>query len=239
MLVLDLGVSCKAHVIRSKKRRVSAVIALAFFNLGVYFAGETAVEFDRLSHQSLTTRVCLSPLFSYWCAPFTSIRSFSGDLGAWSSDDFHCCRRAMIQRFHWILYFDIPDSDRHQNGLGKDKNPSRKDLAFASSAALSVTDHYERAIFRQERWALRATPYSSCYWWWKRLISFCQDSIPAIFAITLDPIVYTQMCSRDVGITGTLLCAGWDRPVCLLHFGFSAILVFLKKMLLADFTRFQ
>lgn len=65
---------------------------------------------------------------------------------------------------------------------------------------------------------------------------FALDSIPAIFAVTLDPfIVYTSNVFAILGLRALYFVLTGAMRLCLsLHYGFSAILIFMGgKMLLA------
>jgi tellurite resistance protein TerC len=67
-------------------------------------------------------------------------------------------------------------------------------------------------------------------------VIFAVDSIPAIFAVTLDPfIVYTSNVFAILGLRALYFGLAGAMRLCLsLHYGFSAILIFMGgKMLLA------
>ncbi|HSB07744.1 MAG TPA: hypothetical protein VLK23_21390, partial [Thermodesulfobacteriota bacterium] len=71
-------------------------------------------------------------------------------------------------------------------------------------------------------------------------ILFAVDSIPAILAVTLDPfIVYTSNVFAILGLRALYFAiAGMMRLFHYLHYGLSAILVFVGiKMFLADFYK--
>ncbi len=256
VLVLDLGViHRKAHVIRIKEALGwSAIwIALALlFNLGVYFwrGPETAVEFltGYLIERSLSVdnMFVFLLLFAYFRVPsiYQHKVLFWGILGALVIRMiFIVAGVAMIQRFHWILYifgaFLILTGIKMAWEKDKKIHPERNLVIRFFRRFIPVTDHYEDGkFFMKSAGRYLATPLFIVLLVVETTdIIFAVDSIPAIFAITLDPfIVYTSNVFAMLGLRALYFALAGIMGLCSsLHYGFSAILVFLgSKMLLAD-----
>jgi tellurite resistance protein TerC len=256
MLVLDLGViHRKAHVIRIKEALIwSAIwIALALlFNLGIYFwrGPETAVEFltGYLIERTLSVDNMFVFLLLFTYFRVSSVHQhkvlFWGILGALAIRMiFIIAGVAMIQRFHWIIYFfgafliltGIKMAWEKDKKIHPEKNP----VIRLFRRFMPVTDHYEEGkFFVKKAGRYLATPLFIVLLVVETTdIIFAVDSIPAIFAITLDPfIVYTSNVFAMLGLRALYFALAGVMGLCSsLHYGFSAILLFLgSKMLLAD-----
>lgn len=125
--------------------------------------------------------------------------------------------------------------------LQKDKkiNPERNPVLRLFRRFMPVAQDYEEGKF----FVKRSTRYFATPLFIVLIVVettdviFAVDSIPAIFAITLDPfIVYTSNVFAILGLRALYFAlAGLMQLFHYLHYGLSAILVFLGvKMLIAD-----
>ncbi|MFH0931813.1 MAG: TerC family protein [Candidatus Zixiibacteriota bacterium] len=256
MLALDLGVfHRKAHVIKIKEALVwcSVWIALALlFNLGVYFwlGSEKALEFlaGYLTEKSLSVDniFVFLLIFTYFRVPplYQHKVLFWGILGALVMRAiFIATGIALIQKFHWIIYifgaFLILTGVKM--ALQKDKkiHPERNPVLRLFRRFMPVTESYEGdKFFVKISRRYLATPLFVVLLVVETTdVIFAVDSIPAIFAITLDPfIVYTSNVFAILGLRALYFAlAGIMLLFHYLHYGLSVILVFLGvKMLIAD-----
>jgi tellurite resistance protein TerC len=256
LLVLDLGVlHRKDHVIRIKEALVwSAVwIALALlFNLGIYFwrGPGTAVEFltGYLIERSLSidNMFVFLLVFAYFrVSPVYQHKVlFWGILGALVMRMiFILAGVAVIQQFHWVIYifgvFLILTGVKMAWEKDKKIHPEKNPVIRLLRRLMPVMDHYEDGkFFAKQAGRYLATPLFIVLLVVETTdIIFAVDSIPAIFAITLDPfIVYTSNVFAMLGLRTLYFALAGVMGLCSsLHYGFSAILIFLgAKMLLAD-----
>jgi tellurite resistance protein TerC len=153
---------------------------------------------------------------------------------------------AVIQRFHWVIYifgaFLILTGIKMAREKDKKIRPERNPVIRLFRRLMPVLDHYEDGkFFVKQAGRYLATPLFIVLLVVETTdIIFAVDSIPAIFAITLDPfIVYTSNVFAMLGLRALYFAlAGVMRLCSSLHYGFSVILVFLgSKMLLADFYK--
>ena len=118
--------------------------------------------------------------------------------------------------------------------------PERNPVFRLARRFIPTTPDYEGERFfvrREGRW--RATPLLLVLFVIGPTdLVFALDSIPAVFAITLDPfIVYTSNAFAVLGLRALYFAlAGLMRMFHHLHYGLAAVLAFVGiKMLLADF----
>jgi len=256
MLALDLGVfHRKAHVIEIKESLVwSAVwIALALlFNLGIYFwsGPETALEFltGYLIERSLSIDniFVFLVVFSYFrvSSLYQHKVLFWGILGAMIMRViFIIAGVALIQKFNWIIYifgaFLILTGIKMALQRDKQIHPERNPVLRVFRRLMPVSEDYENGKFFVKRAGrYLATPLFIVLLVVETTdVIFAADSIPAIFAITLDPfIVYTSNVFAILGLRALYFTLAGIMRLCLsIHYGLSAILVFVGiKMLLAD-----
>lgn len=256
MLALDLRVfHRKAHVIKIKEALLwSGVwIALALlFNLGVYFwrGPEKALEFlaGYLTEKSLSVDniFVFLLIFSYFHVPslYQHKVLFWGILGALIMRAiFIATGVILIQKFHWIIYifgaFLILTGIKMVSQKDKKIQPERNPVLRLFRRFMTITQDYEEGKF----FVKRSTRYLATPLFVVLLVVettdviFAVDSIPAVFAITLDPfIVYTSNVFAILGLRALYFAlAGLMQLFHYLHYGLSAILVFLGvKMLIAD-----
>lgn len=264
MLALDLGVfHRKAHVVGVREALTwSAVwISLALlFNLGLWMGwvgpyteamrDRAALEFltGYLIEKSLSVDnvFVFALLFGYFhISPKYQHRVlFYGILGALVMRAILIFAGvALLERFHWLVYVfgallivsGIKMWLAHGQQLDPEKNPVLKLIR----RVLPVTpEHHGERFFVREagRWAVTPLFVVLLFVEWSDLI-FAVDSIPAILAVTQDPfIVYTSNVMAILGLRSLYFAlAGIMERFHLLHFGLSAILVFVgAKMLLVD-----
>jgi tellurite resistance protein TerC len=257
MLALDLGVfHRKAHVIKVKEALVLSTfwIALALlFNVGIYFVWgkQRALEFfaGYLIEKSLSVDnlFVFLLIFNYFKVPhlYQHKALFWGILGAIVlRGAFIAAGVTLVQKFHWLLYFfgafliytGIKLAFEKDKEMDVDKNP----VVRIFSRFVPMTSHYEKdKFFIRQGGKLVATPLFLVL----NVINFtdvifAMDSIPAIFAITLDPfIVYSSNIFAILGLRALFFAiAGVMRLFHHLHYGLSFILSFVGvKMILADF----
>jgi tellurite resistance protein TerC len=256
MLALDLGVFHRpAHVISIKEAHVwSAIwtVLALLFNLGIYFwrGAEAALEFlaGYLIERSLSVDNIFVFLlvFSYFQAParYQHKVLFWGILGALIMRViFIAAGVTLIQRLEWIIYifgaFLILTGIKMALKNERQIHPERNPVIRLFRRFMPVTDHYEEGkFFVRVKTCILATPLFIILLVIETMdIVFALDSIPAIFAITLDPfIVYTSNVFAILGLRALYFALAGAMRLCLsLHYGVSAILVFTGgNMLLAD-----
>ncbi len=259
MLALDLGVfHRKAHVIKTREALVWTafwIILALIFNVIIYFwrGPRTALEFltGYLIEKSLSVDniFVFLLIFTYFKVPriYEHKVLFWGILGALVMRLlFIATGVALIARFHWIIYIFgvvlIVTSIRMAVQKGKEIHPERNPVLRLFRRLMPVTDDYVEGRFLVKRsGALYATPLLVVLLVVETTdVVFAVDSIPAIFAITLDPfIIYTSNVFAILGLRALYFAlAGVIRKFRYLHYGLAAILFFVGvKMLLSDFYR--
>jgi tellurite resistance protein TerC len=259
MLALDLGVFHReSHEVKIREALIwSGVwIALALlFNLGLYYlrGPEQALEFltGYLIEKSLSVDniFVFLLIFTYFRVPprYQHRVLFWGVLGALLMRAILIALGiTLIHRFHWVIYvfgaFLILTGVKM--GLGKDKEirPERNPALRLFRRFAPVTDEYrDGKFFVKQDGRYFATPLLITLVVVETTdLVFAVDSIPAILAITPDPfIIYTSNVFAILGLRSLYFAlAGMMRSFRYLHYGLSAILVFVgAKMLLADFYK--
>src|SRR5215470_7332486 len=256
MLAVDLGVlHRRAHEVTLQEALVwSGVwIALALlFALGVYSwdGPQPALEFltGYLIEKSLSIDniFIFALIFSYFKVParYQHKVLFWGILGALVMRAiFIFAGIALLQRLHWIIYIfgalliltGIKMAMEKDKEIHPDKNP----LLKLFRRLVPVTDSYHADhFFVKQGGQYAATPLFIVLLVVETTdVIFAVDSIPAILGITMDPfIVYTSNVFAILGLRALYFAlAGVMRLFHYLHYGLSAILVFVgAKMLLAD-----
>lgn len=255
MLALDLGVfHRKAHVVKLKEALAwSAVwIALALaYCVGIqYWLGhQKALEFltGYLIEKSLSVDnlFVFLLLFSYFRVPGENQHEvlFWGILGALIMRAiFIAAGVTLIHRFEWIIYVfgGILIFSGIKMALEKEKeiHPERNPVLRLFKKLFPVTHEYEGKKFFVVRNGKRfATPLVVVLLVVETTdLIFAVDSIPAVLAISTDPfIVYTSNVFAILGLRALYFAlAGVMDLFHLLHYGLSAILVFVgAKMILS------
>jgi tellurite resistance protein TerC len=259
MLALDLGVFHRdSHEVRIKEAMIwSGVwIALALlFNLGLYYlrGPEPALEFltGYLIEKSLSVDniFVFLLIFTYFRVPLRYQHRvlFWGVLGALVMRAILIALGiSLIQHFHWVIYifggFLILTGVKMALEKDKEINPERNPALRLFRRFAPVTDNYrEGKFFVKEGGRRLATPLMIALLVVETTdLIFAVDSIPAILAITQDPfIIYTSNVFAILGLRALYFAlAGVMRSFHYLHYGLSAILVFVgAKMVLSEFYK--
>jgi tellurite resistance protein TerC len=256
MLALDLGVfHRKAHTVSLREASIwSAIwIALAMiFNLGifVFWGQDKALEFltGYVIEKSLSVDnlFVFLMIFQYFATPpeFQHRLLFWGILGALMLRAlFIATGAALLENFHWMIYvfggFLVITGVRmlleREQKLDPKKNPVVR--LFQRWVPLSHSYHGQRFFVRIDG-KVHATLLMLVLVVVETTdVIFAVDSIPAIFAITLDPfIVYTSNVFAILGLRALyFLLAGIMQMFAYLKVGLSFVLVFVgAKMLIVD-----
>jgi TerC family integral membrane protein len=255
MLALDLGLfHRKARAVSFKEALgwTAAWVTLALlFNLGVWhFAGEAkALEFftGYLIEKSLSLDniFVFALIFSYFAVPpaWQHKVLFWGILGALVMRFAMIgAGAALIARFHWLLYvlgvFLIFTGIRMAFRRVEQIQPERNPIVRWLRKCLPLTRGYrkDRFVVRESgRWL--ATPLVVVLVFVEVTdLMFATDSIPAIFAVTLDPfILYTSNVFAILGLRSLyFVLAGAMNLFRHLQLGLGVVLAFIGvKMLLA------
>jgi len=256
MLALDLGVFHRRdRAISLKDALIWSVIwiLMAFmFNILVYFwlGPDKALKFftGYLIERALSMDniFVFLLIFTYFSVPvqYQYRALFWGILGALVMRAFFIFTGiALVEMFHWLLYvmgvFLVITGIKL--GLEREKKiePERNPILRLARRLIPATSSYEGEKFFVRRGGrLLATPlFVVLLVIGPTDLVFAIDSIPAIFAITLDPfIVYTSNAFAILGLRALYFAiAGLIPMFYYLHYGLAAILVFVGvKMLLVD-----
>jgi len=152
----------------------------------------------------------------------------------------------MIQRFHWVIYlfgaFLIFTGIKMVFLKDKEFHPEANPVLGLIRRCIPLTSHYEGShFFTKQNGRLAATPLFVVLVVIETTdLIFALDSIPAVLAITYDPfIVYTSNVFAILGLRALFFAvAGAMELAHYLHYGLSAILVFVgAKMLASDYYK--
>ncbi len=151
---------------------------------------------------------------------------------------------ALLQNFHWIIYVlgAVLIVSGAKMAFEKDKkiHPEKNPILKLFRRFVPVTEQYEgnRFFVRREK-RLFATPLFVVLLVVETTdLIFAVDSIPAVMAVTRDPfIIYTSNVFAIIGLRSLYFAlAGAMDLFHRLHYGLSAILIFVgMKMLLEYF----
>lgn len=268
MLALDLGVfHRKAHVVsvREAMKWTLIWVSLALvFNLGIYLGwignytpaetGPKALEFltGYLLEKSLSVDniFVIALLFGYFKVPpqYQHRVLFWGILGALIMRAILIFAGiALIENFHWIIYVFglilVVSGVKMWFTSDEDIDPSENRMLKFIRKVFPVSRHLDGQKFTTFVDGKKVfTPLFVVLLFieWTDVI-FAVDSIPAILAVTHDPfIVYTSNVMAILGLRSLYFAlAGIMDRFHLLHYGLSAILVFVGiKMIIVDFYKF-
>ena len=254
MLALDLGVLNRhAHTIRFREALATTAVWIslaAAFAVGVYFwrGKTTALEFttgylveEALSVDNLFVFLLI---FRYFKVPalYQHKVLFWGIIGALVMRGlFIYTGVTLINRFHWMIYIfgaflvyvGVKLAFEKETEVHPEKNPVLK----AFRRWMPVTPDYVNGHFTVRRGGLYATPLLLVLIVVETTdVLFAVDSIPAILAITRDPfIVYTSNVFAILGLRSMYFAlAGMIEIFHYLHYGLSAILIFIGCKMLAS-----
>ena len=259
MMVLDLGMfHKKAHVVSIKEASAwcAVWIGLALlFNVGIYFwkGPNKALEFltgylieEALSVDNLFVFIMI---FSYFRVDrlYQHRVLFWGILGAIiMRAAFIGMGVALISKFHWIIYvfggFLIVTGIKMAAQKDKELKPDKNPVLNLLRRWMPVTKDYEGGKFfvkRQKQ--IHATPLFVVLVLLETTdLVFAVDSIPAVLAISHDPlIVYTSNVFAILGLRSIFFAlAGIIQLFQYLQYGLSVILVFVGiKMVISNFYK--
>jgi tellurite resistance protein TerC len=266
MLSLDLGVfQRKQHVVRFREAigwtvvwiSLAGLFALLLFHFGQRMAADTKLSNGELSLQFITGYVIelslsidnlfvFLLLFRFFHVPGELQKKVLslGIIGALIMRAvFILAGVALIRRFEWITYvfgaFLIYVGVKLLFESG-DKPPEENVVIRLFRKLVPVTTEYDGAKFFTVKKGLRyATPLAVVLLMVETTdVLFAVDSIPAVLAISRDAfIVYTSNVFAILGLRSMYFAlAGLMDVFHLLHYGLSAVLVFIgAKMLVAHF----
>jgi tellurite resistance protein TerC len=259
MLALDLLVlHRKAHAVSLREALAWSCVWVSLallFSLGVYFVrgGEKALEFltGYVIEWSLSVDnlFVFLVIFSYFAVPpiYQHRVLFWGILGALVLRAiFIATGSALLANFHWMIYVfggflvftGIKLLFAGEDKVEPEKNPAVRLLR----RFIKVTPDYQgQRFFIRKDGTLWATPLLLVLVVVETTdVIFAVDSIPAIFAITLDPfIVYTSNVFAILGLRALFfLLAGVMDMFRYLKVGLSFVLCFVgAKMMIVDFYK--
>ena len=259
MLLLDLGLfQRRTHEISIKESLLLTLfwISLALlFNVFIYFTrgAHSALEFlaGYLIEESLSMDniFVFLLIFTFFAVPAQVQRTvlFWGIVGAIVLRAiFIIAGLTLIHQFHWIIYAfggllvwtAIKMISEKDSKIEPEKNPIIK----LFRKWVPVTKEYRaNKFFVKENGKLFATPLFVVLLVVETTdLIFAVDSIPAIFAVTLNPfIVYTSNIFAILGLRALYFTlAGMMRKFEYLKYGLAVILAFVGvKMLISEFCR--
>lgn len=255
-LCLDLFVfQRKAHIIPLKEalKLVAFWVALALaFNAVVYITQgpQKGVEFltAYLIEYSLSVdnMFVFLALFTYFAVPREAQRKVLlwGIIGAIVFRGiFIFAGIALVERFHFLLYLLgvvlIYTAVKLVTQKEKDVNPEKNPVVRFSRKFIRVTPEYNgNRFFTRKNGLLFATPLVITLITIETMdVMFAVDSVPAVFGVTLDPlIVYTSNIFAILGLRALFFAlAGLFYLFRYLVYGLAVVLAFVGiKMLIVD-----
>ena len=259
LLALDLGVfHRRAHVVSIREATFWTVVWVVLslgFNVGLYIwrGPQPALEF--LTGYILEKSLSMDNVFVFaMIFNFMAVRAadqhkvlFWGVLGALvMRAAFIAAGVALVGRFHWVLYvfgvFLLITGAKLLRGKQVEVHPEHNPVVRLARRILPITQGYEGASFFVRREGrLLATPLLLVVLLVETTdVLFAVDSIPAIFAVTLDPfIVYTSNVCAILGLRALyFVLAGAIRKFRYLRPGLAVVLTFVGvKMLVVRFYK--
>ncbi|MBI4523737.1 MAG: TerC family protein [Deltaproteobacteria bacterium] len=259
MLALDLAVfHRKAHAVSLREAFVWSIVWIGLaviFNLGIYYfwGPDKALEFlvGYLIEKSLSVDnlFVFLVIFSYFAVPamYQHRVLFWGILGALVMRAiFIAVGAALLNAFHWMIYvfggFLIITAIKLLFAGHEKIKPEKNPAVRLARRLLPITKEYNgQSFFVRINGRLWATPLLLVLLVVETTdVIFAVDSIPAIFAVTMDPfIVYTSNVFAILGLRALyFLLAGIMDMFRYLKVGLSFVLCFVGvKMMIADFYK--
>jgi tellurite resistance protein TerC len=256
MLALDLWIFHRpGHTVKFREAvawSVGWILLAAAFAALVYFwhGRETAVEFTTGYIIELSLSVdnlfIFLLIFRYFKVPsdYQHKVLFWGIVGALVMRGmFIVVGIGLIRKFHWIIFvfgaFLVYSGARllgtKETGIDPEKNP----MVRLFRRLMPVTADYEGDKFLVRRPKLYATPLLVVLVVVEVTdLLFATDSIPAVLAITLKPlVVYTSNVFAILGLRSLFfVLAGMMDIFHYLHYGLAVVLIFIGgKMLASDY----
>lgn len=256
LLALDLGVlNRKAHAVSLREAALWSALWIGLslaFNGFIFFWQGSEAALDFLTAYLLEKSLSVDNIFVFVLL-FTSFQVpdeyqhrvlFWGVIGAILMRALLIVLgTALISLFHWLLYifgaFLIVTGARLALQREQKADPNQGRLVRLVRRFLPITQGYIGGKFLvREKGRLAATPLLLVLVVVEGTdLLFALDSIPAIFAITLDPfLVYTSNICAILGLRALyFLLAGLVERFRYLKFGLAVVLVFVGiKLLLTD-----
>ena len=259
ILALDLLVlHRKAHAVSLREALAWSCVWVSLallFGIGIYFfrGGEKALEFltGYVIEWSLSVDnlFVFLVIFSYFAVPsmYQHRVLFWGILGALVLRAiFIATGAALLANFHWMIYVFggfLIFTGIKLLFVGEEKiEPEKNPAVRLVRRFINVTPEYHgQQFFIRKDGTLWATPLFLVLVVVETTdVIFAVDSIPAIFAITLDPfIVYTSNVFAILGLRALFfLLAGVMEMFRYLRVGLAFVLCFVgAKMLIAEFYK--
>jgi tellurite resistance protein TerC len=229
------------------------VAVSVLFNIGVYLwrGSQPALEF--LTGYILEVSLSMDNVFVFAVIfGFMAVHAhyqhrvlFWGIVGALvMRGAFIAAGVALIARFHWVLYlfgvFLVITGAKLLRGKHVEVHPEQNPIVRLARKFFPLTQGYEGAAFFVRRGGqLFATPLLLVLLLVETTdVLFAVDSIPAIFAVTLDPfIVFTSNVFAILGLRALyFVLAGAVRRFRYLRPGLAVVLLFVgTKMLVVRF----
>ena len=259
MLALDLGVfHRKAHAVRPREALAWSVVWIGLsllFNLGLYvwFGRQAGLEFlaGYLIEKSLSVDniFVFLVIFTYFSVPaeYQHRILFWGILGAVVTRGlFIWAGTVLLQTFHWVeivfgaflIYTGIKMLKAGDTEVHPERNPA---LRLFQRFVPTVTQYSGARFLIRRDGRFYATPLLLVLVVVEATdLVFAVDSIPAIFAVTLDPfIVYTSNIFAILGLRAMyFLLAGAMNKFHYLKVGLGSVLAFVGvKMLIGDYYK--
>jgi tellurite resistance protein TerC len=264
MLALDLGVfNRKAHVVTFKEAATWSVVwvtlALTFcFGFYRYAVAKFGPEIGTTAALEFLTGYVIEYslsidnifvfvlVFSYFGIPakYKHRVLFYGILGALVFRAIFIALGSALMQFHWIIY--VFGAFLVITGIkmvfsGKEEIEPEKNLLIRIFKRFMPVDHEidGKSFFRKVGGAWHATPLFIALLFLEATdIIFAVDSVPAIFAITREPlIVFTSNIFAILGLRSMyFMLAGVINKFHLIQYGLAVVLVFvgLKMVWLND-----
>lgn len=264
MLALDLGVFHRnAHEVSFKEATTWSVVWISLallFNVGFYYYAVSNFPADvawTKSLEFLTGYIVEKSLsvdnifvfvmvFAYFAVPakYQHRVLFYGIVGALIFRAIFIAGGAYLMQFHWVIYvfgaFLIITGIKMMLVPDKEIDPDKNILIRLFKKLVPVTSEYHgQSFFVRLKGVLHATPlFIALLFIEVTDIIFAVDSVPAIFAITKEPlIVFTSNIFAILGLRAMyFMLAGAVDKFHFLKYGLSIVLIFvgLKMVWLND-----
>ncbi len=256
LLALDLGVfHRKAHAVSIREAlswSIAWITLALIFNLWIYFmwGSEKALEFlaGYLIEKSLSVDniFVFLVIFSYFSVPamYQHRVLFWGILGALVMRAiFIAVGVALLTAFHWMIYlfggFLVITGVKLLLAGDEKIDPEKNPAVRLARRLMPITKEYQgQRFFARIDGRLWATPLLLVLLVIETTdVIFAVDSIPAIFAVTMDPfIVYTSNVFAILGLRALyFLLAGIMNMFRYLKVGLAFVLCFVGvKMMIVD-----
>ncbi len=259
MLAVDLGLNRKSHEVSFREALIWSIVWISLalaFNAGIYLTMGSGKALEFFTGYVIEKSLSVDNLFV-----FVMIFSYFGVRGhhqarilKWGIIGALVMRAIFIfagiellERFHWLFYVFggllVVTAVKMAFGSEGDIDPERNLVVRLVRKLLPVTRRIRSDWFVTRRCGmLVASPLLVALIMveWSDLI-FALDSIPAIFAVTLDPfIVFTSNIFAIMGLRALyFLLANVIGMFVYLKFGISFILAFVGVKMLAGVSGFH